>query len=79
MNIQALDNLIKAVDDLSDTMNYTEDLCENNILHTDGTHNCYGCVFYTNWNEGCMLNKVFALTHQIRTVYDEKIKNKLVK
>jgi hypothetical protein len=73
-NKEAIENLIKAADDLDNAMTY-DDLCENKILHTDGLKNCYGCAFYINWNEGCMLQKVLALTHQIRNVYDEKLKN----
>ena len=74
MNIQVLlDTLIEATDDLSNETVYN--ICDNKIFHRDGVHNCYECVFYKGWNEGCMLTKISALAHEVKTIYDETIKN----
>jgi hypothetical protein len=75
-NIQVLENVIKVSDDLYDAMTY-DDLCDIDFLHTDGVKHCYECVFFKSRDEGCMLQKVLGLAHEIRNVYDEKIKNNL--
>ena len=76
-NKEALENIIKSGYDLHNAMTY-DDLCDIDSLHTDGVKHCYECIFFKNRNEGCILQKITALTYELRNVYDEKLKNKLV-
>ena len=69
MNIQVLDKLFKAADDLNDEMIY-EGFCHTLVPDENGVL-CHKCSFYKgSWGKGgCMLNNALSILDEAKSVY----------
>ena len=70
MNIQVLDNLFNAADDL------VAEMCFNYFCDDiNDVSDCSECVFHTILTEGCILNNALSRLDEARNIYNKKIKN----
>ncbi len=67
MNIQVLDKLFDAADDLNYDMTYG-DFCHVLVPNTNGVL-CYSCRFYKDSKEGCMLSNVLSILDDAKNAY----------
>ena len=69
MNIQVLDKLFKAADDLNDEMIY-EGFCKILVPNkpADGVL-CHNCKFYNGIKDGCMLSNALDILDDAKNVY----------
>jgi hypothetical protein len=67
MDIQILNKLFNAADDLNDEMIYEG--CHNLVPNTGGVLCHNGCVFYKGHKEGCMLSNALSILDEAKRVY----------
>jgi GTP-sensing pleiotropic transcriptional regulator CodY len=70
MNIQALDNIFNAAEDLDAEMRFNY-FCDD----INDVSDCSNCVFHKGLKDGCILNNALSILDEARNIYNKKIKN----